>query len=270
MDQKKIGTFIATLRKEKNMTQKVLADKLGVSDRAVSKWENGRGLPDVAFMKQLCKILDITVDELLSGERINKTETELIYENNIFNVLLSRELEIRKRRILRKICFILITVVIIIGSVAALQIFNFIISSVRGEGYSLSTAIYSAKADKVTMLIEDGEYNKAVKYIGFSGQNRENLQKGWTENMDFLDDVIYIENIEVSAIILDDYFPKGTYFVTVYDSKSAARYVFDGQITVQDGGIVFGNVYVAYESKDFRRAEVAELIQTALCTWNAG
>ena len=68
MDQLKIGSFIAERRKMKSLTQAQLAERLNITDRAVSKWENGRCLPDAAIMLELCKILDITVNDLLSGE----------------------------------------------------------------------------------------------------------------------------------------------------------------------------------------------------------
>lgn len=68
MDQLKIGAFIAERRKMKSLTQAQLAEKLNITDRAVSKWENGRSLPDASIMLELCKILDITVNDLLSGE----------------------------------------------------------------------------------------------------------------------------------------------------------------------------------------------------------
>ena len=68
MNQEKIGRFIAELRKEKNMTQVDLANKLGITDRAVSKWENGRGMPDLSLLLPLCDTLNISVNELLSGE----------------------------------------------------------------------------------------------------------------------------------------------------------------------------------------------------------
>ena len=68
MDQIKIGSFIAERRKMKNLTQAQLAEKLNITDRAVSKWENGRSLPDSSIMLELCDILDITVNDLLCGE----------------------------------------------------------------------------------------------------------------------------------------------------------------------------------------------------------
>ena len=71
MDQIKIGKFIAECRKKQNLTQSQLADKLGITDRAISKWENGRAMPDSSLMLDLCIILNISVNELLSGEVID-------------------------------------------------------------------------------------------------------------------------------------------------------------------------------------------------------
>ena len=70
MDQVKIGQFIGICRREKNLTQRQLADLVGVSDKAVSKWETGRGLPEASTMAPLCEALGINVNELLRGERI--------------------------------------------------------------------------------------------------------------------------------------------------------------------------------------------------------
>lgn len=71
MDQSKIGKFIAECRKEKELTQMQLAEKLGITDKAISKWERGIAMPDTAIMLELCDILGISVNELLSGERLN-------------------------------------------------------------------------------------------------------------------------------------------------------------------------------------------------------
>ena len=85
MDQVKIGKFIAECRKQNNLTQMQLAEKLGITDRAVSKWERGKSLPDAAIMLDLCALLNITVNDLLSGEVIsmdnqNKRTEELLLE----------------------------------------------------------------------------------------------------------------------------------------------------------------------------------------------
>ena len=68
MDQVKIGRFISERRKKANLTQMQLAEKLGITDRAVSKWETGKSLPDSSIMLELCEILGISVNDLLSGE----------------------------------------------------------------------------------------------------------------------------------------------------------------------------------------------------------
>ena len=76
MNQTEIGQFIANCRREKNMTQAQLAVKLNITDRAVSKWETGKSMPDSSIMLELCDILDITVNELLSGERVGVENAE--------------------------------------------------------------------------------------------------------------------------------------------------------------------------------------------------
>ena len=73
MNQIQIGRFIAASRKAQGLTQRQLADKLGISDKTVSKWERGKGLPEVGLMLPLCASLGITVNDLLSGERVSGT-----------------------------------------------------------------------------------------------------------------------------------------------------------------------------------------------------
>ena len=76
MDQAKIGEFIAKCRKDKNMTQSELAFKLGVSDRTIGNWERGRNMPDISLFKPLCDILEITINELLTGQKITSNKNE--------------------------------------------------------------------------------------------------------------------------------------------------------------------------------------------------
>jgi transcriptional regulator with XRE-family HTH domain len=96
MNQEKIGNFILELRKEKNMTQQELANRIGVTDKAISKWENGRGMPDLSLMKPLCKELGITINELISGEKIDKKEYQEKLEENILNTIDYSNKEIKK------------------------------------------------------------------------------------------------------------------------------------------------------------------------------
>ena len=71
LDLIKIGSFISNVRKEQGLTQKQLAERVGVSDKAVSRWETGKGLPDTSIMSDLCEVLGININELLSGERLD-------------------------------------------------------------------------------------------------------------------------------------------------------------------------------------------------------
>jgi transcriptional regulator with XRE-family HTH domain len=87
MDNVKIGEFIKNLRKEKNLTQGELAEKLSVSPKTISKWECGMGAPDVSIMMDLCKELGITVNELLCGEKIEKENYMENAEKNFITVL---------------------------------------------------------------------------------------------------------------------------------------------------------------------------------------
>ncbi len=87
MNQEKIGRFIAECRKNKNITQQELAEKLGVSDRTIGNWENGRNMPDLSLFKPLCKELDITLNDLMSGEKVKEKEYQEKFEENIVNTI---------------------------------------------------------------------------------------------------------------------------------------------------------------------------------------
>ena len=99
MDQIKIGKFIASCRKEQGMTQAVLAEMLGISDRAISKWETGKSMPDSGIMLDLCELLKINVNELLSGERIMAEAYDKRAEENL--LAMRREVEEKNRQMLR-------------------------------------------------------------------------------------------------------------------------------------------------------------------------
>ncbi len=91
MDQVKIGKFIAECRKEKNLTQMQLAERLSITDKAISKWERGLSLPDSSIMLELCGILGITVNDLLSGEVITMDNYNKELEKNLLEVLKQKQ-----------------------------------------------------------------------------------------------------------------------------------------------------------------------------------
>ena len=98
MDEIMIGKFIACERKRKAYTQKQLSEKLGISDKTISKWERGNGFPEVSLLLPLCKELDITVNELLSGERVSEEDYRKKAEENMVNLM--REAQESKKKII--------------------------------------------------------------------------------------------------------------------------------------------------------------------------
>lgn len=136
MEQIKIGKFIASCRKEQGMTQAVLAEKLGISDRAVSKWETGKSMPDSGIMLELCELLKINVNELLSGEHITMEDYNAKSEEVILG--LKSENEKYAKRLLRSEAYI-----VVVGVVASLAmiIAGTIIALKNGENDPLAVVL---------------------------------------------------------------------------------------------------------------------------------
>ena len=106
MDQIKTGRLIAETRKQLNMTQRQLADALSISDKTVSKWECGKGLPEISLLVPLCGILQITVNDLLTGEKISEGDYRQKAEENMMN-LIEENQENKKKWILSMICAVI-------------------------------------------------------------------------------------------------------------------------------------------------------------------
>ena len=96
MNQVKIGKFIASKRKEQGLTQLQLAEKLGITDRAVSKWETGKSLPDASLMPELCKLLKITINDLLCGEVVSVENYNEKAENALLEMVKKEEMQNKK------------------------------------------------------------------------------------------------------------------------------------------------------------------------------
>ncbi len=105
MNQEKIGLFIAKCRREKNMTQEDLAEKLGVSNKSISRWENGKTIMDISLFEPLCKELDISIIELLNGERINDKKRDKLYTKTLINY--SNKVGSRNKQVILTILFIM-------------------------------------------------------------------------------------------------------------------------------------------------------------------
>ena len=113
MDQLKIGKFIAECRKQKKLTQMQLAEKLNITDKAISKWENGKAMPDSAIMLELCDILCISVNELLNGEKISMEKNNQKNEQLLLDM--AKELERKNKTI-----WVSMWVIIIVSMIALL------------------------------------------------------------------------------------------------------------------------------------------------------
>ena len=119
MDQVKTGQFIKAMRKEKNFTQREIAERLNISEKTVSKWETGNGLPEVSLMLPLCELLGISVNELLSGERLDEKRYFEKAEQNIMS-LIEEKAEAKKKLIIAVIVGVItllagLTIVLLAG-----------------------------------------------------------------------------------------------------------------------------------------------------------
>lgn len=151
MNQEKIGKFISQIRKEKNLTQAQLSEKIGVSINAVSKWERGLNLPDASIMLELCNLLDITVNDLLSGEKLSAEDQKLKSDINAISVITTKK-ELENMQILTEI-------LIFAGIVVAMALSKFFATTLMQEivthlvgwfiwGYGLFMRIKLKKAEQ--------------------------------------------------------------------------------------------------------------------------
>lgn len=237
MNQEKIGKFIFTLRKEKNFTQQELADKIGVTDRAISKWENGRGMPDLSLMKPLCEELGITINELISGERISKDDYQVKLEETVFNTINYSNKKIKKTN---KIFKTIISGFLILIS---LLIMMFIIDVKRmNDNKPVIFSTWGFKYAPPIDLYEDEIYLSIKNYLTFKGDSE--VKNHLTEKT-FVSMQTYLleEKIKNKKYYVYAWVLSGKYFIEdeeiKQDSISSIPYKFvveksDGKFIVTD------------------------------------
>ncbi len=159
MDQIKIGKFIATLRKEKDLTQEQLGEKLGVTNKTISRWENGNYMPDIEMLSLLSKEFDVSINELISGERLLLDDFKKAADKNLVTALnnsaftLKEKIAFFKKKWLREhIATIILCVVVWIGIMLLIALNN---------SYALLGAIGSILA----MLFYVVLYNRMMAYV---------------------------------------------------------------------------------------------------------
>ena len=170
MDQIKIGKFISASRKKQNLTQEQLAEQLNVSKNAVSKWERGLILPDVSIMQDLCVVLDITLNELFSGEKINDANYKELTDNNLLEALehssfsLKEKIKFYKKKWIKMhIPNFIVTFMILIGLAIVLKFQN-VDSFVSGAIVGILSSSFCIIFYKNMMTyVENNVYKKIEK-----------------------------------------------------------------------------------------------------------
>lgn len=164
MNQAKIGKFIAELRKEKGLTQEQLAEKLGVTSKSISRWENGKTMPYLSLMKPLCNELEITINDLLSGEKIEKPNYQAKFEENILNTINYTDKKINKIKLIFKIViFCILLLVIIVATMFTLDMNRIrnnkpVIFSTWGYSYA---PVIDLHEEKIEIAIKEYLTNKS-------------------------------------------------------------------------------------------------------------
>ena len=161
MDLIKIGKFISESRKKKNLTQEELAEKLYITDRAVSKWERGLSLPDADKMLELCNILDINVNELLNGEKINMKD----YEKKTDELLveLAKQEELKNKKMITDMYVLVITTVVFYIGIIMLASFTLGEGTLFGIIVAVSTIVLVMVAFYALKLEVDAGYYECKK-----------------------------------------------------------------------------------------------------------
>ena len=159
MDQIKTGKFIATLRKEKELTQEHLGEKLGVTNKTISRWENGNYMPDIEMLSLLSKEFDVSINELISGERLLLDDFKKAADNNLVTALnnstftLKEKIAFFKKKWLREhIATIVLCIVVWIGIMLWVALNN---------SYALLGAIGSILALLFYVVL----YNRMMAYV---------------------------------------------------------------------------------------------------------
>ena len=161
MDQVKIGKFIAECRKKNKLTQMQLAEKLNITDRAISKWENGKAMPDSSIMLDLCNELKISVNELLSGEMIDMKEYDKKAEKLLLE--LAKKDELKNRKLMTSMWTILIISTIFYFAILLLAVNTLEEGPLLGTIICVSTIIFAIAAFIALKFEVDAGYYECKK-----------------------------------------------------------------------------------------------------------
>lgn len=213
MNQEKIGEYIKLKRKNKKITQENFAEILGVSNKAVSNWENGKNMPDLSLFKIICETLDISINELLSGEDINEEKYINKLEENMINVINDNNKKVSKiKRIIILIVIGIMIFIITFVLLITLQInLDYKYTNIKCEITSNKIKIYSKGNSTMHMTSRkiDGiyyrVYNSKISIIDIPNDYKNFVNDNPITKIDTFDNIyentnIYYTNLDIKKI----------------------------------------------------------------------
>lgn len=204
MNENKTGNFISALRKEKELTQAQLAEKLNVTDKAVSRWETGKGMPDSSLLVPLADSLGITVNELLTGEKISEEAFTQKSDDNLVDSVQKTEKAVKQRNLAKTLL------------VVAVIVFTLSVSLLTTVIYLMSTSIYEATFAYNEEGFHSGILYKNDSYVYWDEIDDTYCSSGDIERTDmypyFLVSGVLREKIYISDHSIQDLLPPYSYF----------------------------------------------------------
>ncbi len=255
MDNVKTGDLIRELRKEKNMTQKDLAEKLHITDRAVSKWERGICAPDISLLEPLSQILDVTIMELISGERLNAEEKTATIDSSVKQVIRYSENELAKKtKSYNSKIKVIVAVTCVVMLIFVLQIKGII----TGDGFVWECLPAYFTAENAAKAIENYNEHEMKTNIGNSENMYDELIKLQEQGI-----VICDADVNLSSVKLEDMLLlfEMDFVVTYQDIK----YMFTCYGTYRDGKVELMSIVRGQEYPQW-----AVYLGEVLSTYNPG
>ena len=197
MEKETLGAFVCELRKEKQMTQKEMAEKLGITDKAISKWERGLSYPDISMLEPIAELLDVSVMELLQGQRIQKETTLTVQEAQkmVDDSLILSDSEIHRKHIRSKTVILLGCVLLMFLVSLLLNIYNLMQQKQQNKELipQMNSDPYETVQDENGNLVFKNP-NKAL--LQMQKESLDMLPKEWTELIKIMGNTYRLEDSE--------------------------------------------------------------------------
>ena len=197
MEKETLGAFVCELRKEKQMTQKEMAEKLGITDKAISKWERGLSYPDISMLEPIAELLDVSVMELLQGQRIQKETTLTVQEAQkmVDDSLILSDSEIHRKHIRSKTVILLGCVLLMFLVSLLLNIYNLMQQKQQNKELipQMNSDPYETVQDENGTLVFKNP-DKAL--LQMQKESLDMLPKEWTELIEIMGNTYRLEDSE--------------------------------------------------------------------------